>query len=609
MARRRATSQIASPIVDFDVAIAEKPFKKRQSSQPVEDPKCYYIVNPRTPNLAWYLTKGKDNSKSHEYEVEKVPTHLVRIRQNRIGYLIETANGDEVAAAAGERPASWTPKCQNGWSTAAISSLERVIVDTEAEPGKRVNRFERWDSAEEIKSSLDDEPNIILNRRDIPLITKSIVHHLHTARQQQHFCTTSGGIMNDEASSSEEERCLETAIETTLLEFRRSMQCGDISETDEEDVSPQSKLPTQFALNNGNRSIKLRPSVAADPAITLSIPQTSFTMADDNHKHNGTREGKLQEPRTMTTLVSPQSITAITWAKLGGHLGEPSESQVSTDSPSDEISESTTQTRQTSSCHGHDQDQDMETSQASLGASSIASTITSFPKLLSRHCTREWIKPVVNLEDPSPRPSTTTGYSNHGADAHTTCLSHHHTTSTESPVPKSWAGDSFRSHNSSGYFTNRTPNTRRSTLSQSALANPKSFGSHIGSAAHRRRSTPTCDPKTPDSQDHFFPSILGKFFIGNKTGTPGSPDSKETTISGAKTPYNSPAPGHMPATTPRSEDEALRERTRALSEEDKARIHDALVRSSAVADRRRRNTCSEDNRPHVCKNDMDHRVR
>jgi hypothetical protein len=136
MSRRRATSQLASPIVDFDFAIAEKPYKQRQSGLPTEGPKCYYIINPRVPELAWYLTKEKNDSNSHEYEVESVPTHLVHIKQNRIGYLVETANRDEVTLAARNRPMSWTPKCQSGWSTTAVSSPEESAIDTEANPAK-----------------------------------------------------------------------------------------------------------------------------------------------------------------------------------------------------------------------------------------------------------------------------------------------------------------------------------------------------------------------------------------------------------------------------------------------------------------------------------------
>ncbi|KAH6605901.1 d-xylulose reductase a [Trichoderma cornu-damae] len=586
----------------------------RQDISPVkgessEGPRCYYILNPRVPESAWYLTKEKSIFNSREYEVEKVPAHLVRNTQNRLGYLIETANRDVVTVAAGDRPMSWTPNSRNGWSDTAVPPTEKAVIDAEASPGKGANLsiFERSDMGREVKPPLHKEPDIIMDRRDIPLIAKSIVYRLHADQPKERVCMAGGCIRNDEASLSEEERHLENIIESTLLKFGRSVQGSDATETGEEEVGPQSRVPVQFELENENRRIKLRPSVVTDPAITLSIPQTSLTVLDTSHKHNETREISWQPGTpTTTTLVSPQSVTAITWTKHGGCLGEPFESPVTTESPSDENSESTSQTRRTSSCNGHNQYQGLEASQASLGASSVPPTITSFPKLPSRHCTREWIKPLANLEDLHHWSSAASDLSLQGIEAYSDNLPYHHTPFAENPFPMSWAGESYRSRNTFGCATHEDSNVRRSTVSQSSAASTKGFGSLIGSAAHRRRSIPAYSPKTPTLQDHFFPNILGRFFIRKNKRTPGSPSSRE---SGALAPYNSPARDHMPLSTPRSENESSGERTRTVSEEDRARIRDALVGGSAIVGRRRRNTCSEDNRPHVCENDMDNGAR
>ncbi|KAL7951608.1 hypothetical protein V8C42DRAFT_304613 [Trichoderma barbatum] len=551
LSRRRARSQIANPVVDFDVAIAEKPYNPLQSSQPEEEPKSYYIINPRVPGLAWYLTKGRSNLNAHEYEIERIPTHLVHVRQNRIGYLFETATRDDVTRVAGGRPVSWTPKCQNGWSSAAMSFIEKAENDTEVEPGKRVNRFERYDSDGHIKTQLHNESNIIVEHRDIPHITESIIRQFHIAGlKQNRTCMTKGRIESDEALSSEDRRELEHVIEATLMRFRRSVQCSDDApETDEEDASPQSKLPAQFALEDENQRMKPRPSVVADPAITLSTPHTSFTVADSNHKRNEAREQWQRDAPTLTTLVSPQSVSSITWTKHGGYLGEPSLSPDSTNSPSDENSE------RTSSHCVQKQDQELETSQASIGSSSMASTITSFPKLLSRHCTREWIKPLASLEDTSTDPSYP------GVEAHTNRLPHHQTASIETPVTMCWPDDSFQSSNTSSYFTKDAPNTRRTTVSQSPSTDMKSFGAQIGSAAHRRRSAPTYDPKEPPSRDHFFPNILSNFFASKKRESQEDHDSKERANSGTLVRCSSPAHDHIPVSTPTSGNGSFTERT------------------------------------------------
>ncbi|KAL5094837.1 hypothetical protein Trisim1_005568 [Trichoderma cf. simile WF8] len=517
--RRRATSQIASPVVDFDVAVAEKPQKTLQGSHPEEGPKSYYVINPIVPGSAWYFTKGKSNSNTHEYEVERVSTHLVDIGQNRIGYLVETASRDDVTAVAGGRPASWTPKGQN-----------------KAEPGKRASRFERFDSKGDFETELHDESAIVVDRQDIPLITEMIFRQLNTTRLKRNSSRMIGGPTEKHEASSKENGELANIIEATLMAFRRPVPYGITPETGEADIS-QSKLPVQFAMEHGSQRIKLQQSVASDPANTLGIPQTSFTVADSTHKVNGAREKWRQGPSsTSTTLLSERSATSITWMKHGGHAGESPLSPDSARSSSDDNSERTSQTRRTSSCRTHKQDDRLEASQASIGSSSVASTITSFPKLLSRHCTREWIKPLVSLEDKSTNPS------HQGVDDGTNRISRERDTSfIDTTDPMCWPGDSFQSVNSSGYFTNEAPKSRRTTISQSSPTNMKSFGSQIGSSAHRRRSTLTYDSKASPSTDHFFPNILGKFFVGRNMEAPETPDSKRTADSDSVSHLNSPS--------------------------------------------------------------------
>ncbi|KAL7820637.1 hypothetical protein V8C26DRAFT_362885 [Trichoderma gracile] len=590
ISRRRATSQIASPVVVSEVAIAEKPHKAAQSRQPEEEPKSYYLINPKVPGSAWYITKAKRNSSKYEYEVERVPTHLVHIQPNRIGYLVETAVRDDVTGAVADRSISWTPKLQNDSSTVSSSSTERVDNATGPIPGKRVNRFERDDAEVEVSAQPQDESDIILEHKDIPLITKSIIRQLRIAGFRQHRPS----MDRDESSWSDDDEELENTIKASLMEFRSPVHRSRTFETQLEAASPHSKLPVQSAWENANRHrhMKPRPSVVADPAITLSPPQTTLTAAESSHRHKGKRDTS-----STTRQDSPHSVTAIIGAKHSGHLAEPS-STPAVAAPPDESSAGT---RPTSSCHDHIQDQEPETSQASLGSSTLAPTITSFPKLLSRHCTREWIKPIVNLED------TSTTSSHQAIDTQADDRARHHQAHfDEDPVSMSWDGETLRSSDASGYFANETLSARRSTVSQSSTKNLKHFGSHLGSSAHRRRSVPADESKAPPSHDHFFPNLLGKFFAGRNREAPGSPDSEETPDSGALEPFNSPAHEHLPVTTPRSGCGSPPKRTSTVSLEDRARIHEALVGGSGAAvERRRRDTCSEDNRPHMCADDMD----
>ncbi|KAM0480989.1 hypothetical protein ACHAPX_003880 [Trichoderma viride] len=601
MSRRRARSQIASPIVDFDVATAEKPYRKRQSSQPVRSPKCYYIINPRVPGLAWYLTKGKGDSDSHEYEVEKVPAHLVRIRKNHVGYLVETANRDDVTVDAGRRPVSWTPRYQNGWSTAAEPNQEKATIDSDTKSNKRVNRFDRDDAEQEPPS---DESSVIVDRCDIPLIARRIIHQLHAVRPQVRFDTTSNSEGKDAASSSEQ-RDLESIIEAALVEYMRPAQHGDEPRTHDDEITSENKMHVQIKLESEAQRINLRPSIAADPTITLSIPETSFTIPDADHKHNVLRKDSKQGAPTTTALLSLQSNSAITLTKHSEHLEEPTKSPTTTDSPSDENSENTAEAPRALSCPSHIQHQASDVSQTSLGASSVASSITSFPKLLSRHCTREWIKPLAKLEDPHHRPSSEVYFQGNESQAGHPPRAPYN----ESSLSNSWTADDFQSRDASGSFSNEVQNARRSTMSQSSLKSMRGFGSQIGAARHRRRSTTSFDPRAQALQDNFLPNILSRFFHNKSKGTPGTPDSKETLHSGALAPYNSPTHGHYSANIPRSANGSFVERSPTLSVEDRARIQEVLSESPAAMRRRRCDTCSEDNRPHVCEEDIENRVR
>lgn len=50
----------------------------------------------------------------------------------------------------------------------------------------------------------------------------------------------------------------------------------------------------------------------------------------------------------------------------------------------------------------------------------------------------------------------------------------------------------------------------------------------------------------------------------------------------------------------------MKERTLKPPTADNLGIYEALTGSKMVVGRKRHDTCSEDNQPHVCENDMDH---
>ncbi|KAJ4313710.1 hypothetical protein N0V84_009271 [Fusarium piperis] len=194
-------------------------------------------------------------------------------------------------------------------------------------------------------------------------------------------------------------------------------------------------LPT---LDESSNAFVPQSGTLADPATTISLPKTAYTSINstDMKVHTKTRGA---DSDTTATVVSRQSIAEITWAQnyppnydegSGSHgraasdcfspthgrlppsLDDRRQSHPST-ANSDFVLRHYTTSRSTAEILA---DIMCNKSFEKHQRISDGTVITSFPKLLSRHCTSDWQSPPTDIEDLNKHTSST--LYRRGVDAH-----------------------------------------------------------------------------------------------------------------------------------------------------------------------------------------------
>lgn len=367
--------------------------------------------------------------------------------------------------------------------------------------------------------------------------------------------------------------------------------------------------------------IQPTPAAVADPATSISLPRTSFAVAspDDSQIHTKTRQLDRQ---STTTIVSRKSISRITWApdilpEAPGPRNEPSLG------PQEQIaSVATITTLETGSGHARDILYGMgssapfvvEHSETGVGGSKRCENsmfsneedahITSFPELRSRHCTNEWLNPPPELNK-TVEVAEDDLYIQR-VDAHCGNPSRISVIVLEGdpPKPRHCNHELFGENPfckatecSTGLPVARSP---RPSVAE------KRLGASIGTSAHRRRSSQFVAQhphSAAEDQDNALPSIMEKIRrSGRKIFKHRGHKSSDQRSGEFATPYNSPDELQARSAI-RSRDSIVKERTLEPPQVDHAGIYEALTGSRLVIPGRR-GTCSEDNRPHVCEDDL-----
>ncbi|KAJ6439698.1 D-xylulose reductase A [Purpureocillium lavendulum] len=191
-----------------------------------------------------------------------------------------------------------------------------------------------------------------------------------------------------------------------------------------------------------------------------------------------------------------------------------------------------------------------------------------------------------------------------GVDAHCGPSSAGTSQCLQDAAPKPQPYDSVQFNE--GRFCNSTLYSmeRRATDGMASATNgEKRLGTSIGSASHRRRSShaPTARHAESASLQNYL-SIFEKIKRGGEKMFHLHDCLDNFTVD---EPTISPSEPMQAQAPPRSRESLIRERTPEPPKPDLSGIYEAMTGSTIVTARRRHDTCSEDNRPHVCTNDMD----
>ncbi|KAF5130212.1 hypothetical protein E5D57_006549 [Metarhizium anisopliae] len=390
------------------------------------------------------------------------------------------------------------------------------------------------------------------------------------------------------------------------------------------DKNPSQSSPMLLEFDKKRNSITPRLSAVAEPATTISVPKTFFAHT----KWNSTElsAGYLKDDlSTTTTILSRGSVSEIVWSEnVSSGANRPSRSRSSvkaSDKPSNHKRIQRQPISKSAQFQGTLTPEETTTRYLTNRLESLSSNlsfqkrisrstdeesnITSFPELRPRHCTNDWLNPPAEIEQLTQAP--TSDLYRRGVDAHSGRAPASPEAAWQAPQPIAIPCDDSIFDKDPFYCTNLYLHERRATNGSTSTGKIRP-GSSISSSAYQRRSSqvPLCYDSPWDSQEGFIPRILEKLRRNTQydLSQQAYPRPDENVWSAER--RKSPSPEAGTDANVRSRDSIVKERTLKPPTADNLGIYEALTGSKMVVGRKRHDTCSEDNQPHVCENDMDH---
>ncbi|UPK91792.1 hypothetical protein LCI18_002727 [Fusarium solani-melongenae] len=375
-------------------------------------------------------------------------------------------------------------------------------------------------------------------------------------------------------------------------------------------------LPT---LDESSNAFIPQSGTLASPATTISLPKTAYTSINstDMKVHTKTRGADTD---TTATVVSRQSVAEITWAQnyppnydeaSGSHGRAASDCFSPTHGP---LPSSLDDRRQS---HPAAANSDFvlrhfitSRSTAEILADimcnksfekhqriSDGTVITSFPKLLSRHCTSDWQSPPTDIEDLNKHTSST--LYRRGVDAHCGNKSASSSGSQDLPLKPDNADRSLFAENP--FYSKSDCGGADTSRLTTTLAAEKRLSASLGLDWERRRSTQVAGITNETTEVHgrTRPSLMERIRQGSHRLFHRHHSRKSSEVHGGVTEEET-----LANSTPRSRDSIVIKNTPEPPRPDKTGIYEALTGARLNVHRQRKNTCSEDNRPHVCEDDF-----
>lgn len=610
-----------------------RPPTNRPCESPPHHDSTYYVFDPNGSESASFLYRVTDEPGKERYRSDRVPLELASVGPGRSAFIIGVSSRDDSSLAKQFSATYGAHKLETEFGgpdttddasladtsdtrnpkTASDGMDESKEVAAARDRGCRKLWGVSYDAAEELVNKARQQIQVKkVSRTSMHIIDES-GKHVQGAKEMY--------LVNDED--------LQDVVEMVMVEICKAKANHGTEACGKETGRMDGTSPLRL---DGITNTIMPPSGApADPATTISIPKTSFASVCpmDMQVHTKTVG---RDSSSMARVVSRRSVAEITWTErttqaVGAHstlercrgVSECSASshEASTShsvpSPNQErISLSGFSLNQQTTPEAYaNLVADISRAQ-NTGAPKVAtSDMTAFPDLRSRHCTEEWLSPPVEMEQ-LVRSASVDLY-NQGVDAHSGTVSDLPSTCLEGPIKTRHCNKPLFNEASFLCDDQGEPRCRKSTevdtASEAATATiKKRLGTSIGSSSHRRRSAQAGGSSngSPESPDGLFPNLLDKIRKGghkifHRHHSQHGADKGELT-----TPHNSIADEQVSEGTPRSRDSIVRALTPQPPRMDNAGIYEAMTGSSRLSPaRQRKNTCSEDDRPHVCEEEMD----
>ena len=554
----------------------------------------HYILNPVVNEARYIFHDQLDNESGRRFRIDRVPAELVSLGSGSPAYLIRPSVHDKL-----DKPVN-----QSRSHTLDIGLSQKIL-------------------AQDYISSMVERIMSRVHRRLLFCRLPSEQIHIMDESGQQVNASDARYLVSDDN--------LKDVIETVIEEMRQFNTCDLVDNQAGDGAAENCLLPK---LNSRNNSITPSTANAALPATTISVPKTSFSSIVSPTDTGVQTKTIGFDKSSSATIVSRRSVAEISWTRHSpaveaAELFDPLEQAPCDDShcdlsTNDSPLEPSSDGKRTDgpitltgfSVHHYTTSDNYADLVAEIGRAQSASSskskerndsITSFPRLLSRHCTNDWLKPPIEIDDLIH--SVSANLYNQGIDAHCGGPSEARGQGVEEPLKPRQCDYSLFSDATFVEGEGGLRERRATEVVPSPVRDIR-LGTSIGSASHRRRSSVVVEPQNPNPKptEHLLPAWMDKIRKGgHKIFHPhharGHDSSKASEQDGSETPQNSVTEDQKSPSQPRSRDSIIRERTPELPKADRAGIYEAMTGSRLNYPRRRRGTCSEDNRPHVCQFD------
>lgn len=574
----------------------------------------YYIFSPGRFDSAHYVYRHKEDHNEGSVLFDSVPVTFGRSQSGHRGYFIAISNNDDSRNHIHDRASSWPLQPMEQCTRKSVPAVILPINRARLGQGSICQRHlvsERGFPT----GAYGILPSHVFRKEEVQLLTNNVYSRFLRSRSQygsrySTYPTKIQGSRLTEIKSMNKE-VIRELVEMTLYETSRitSRRAGENS-TANLDL---------LAFDKQSNSIRPRPSVAIDPATTISIPRPSFSgLGSQNSQPVTNSWGTLQS--TTSTVVSRQSITEITWVENGGKIGGRRSSSLSSDSTSATLQTSWSQ----SSPKGTSFHVEAEAIRGSLdwfssplrptygekrnssmqsGKTVIASQITSFPQLRSRHCTNDWIKPPAKVDEPNE--SIANNLYLQGVDAH--CGGNSNPAfldlGMQEKLKEPWSCNLSLLNDGPGQSTEEIWQGHDLSDDSPVITAKNDAGVFIGTTAHRHHSADLIDASV-DSNNGFFPSILNKIRQSSQRVMYPLFNAQNFESLVISTPHSFLVDSAQAQSELGLRHGCERGNMSRLSDFDVAGTYRAVARGRRI-EKRRRKTCSEDNRPHICENDLD----